>query len=165
LRRVKRLRVSPSIVKLNGKGMVKHLVLYSLMGLAGSAMAEASWFTIMGDAANPAVDTIEVDAVPVTTAGHLRTLRVRVSRAQPRQSWDGVPYRSYRSEVVFDCKSRSARYSMLEFFHQPGWAGQPHNKSIYAESAPRWMAFVDVEPNPTERIIRAACQAASPVGN
>jgi hypothetical protein len=42
----------------------------------------------------------------------------------------------------------------------PLWQGQPHKVTDYANDR-RPMRFLDVEPNPTNRIIRAACRAAA----
>ncbi|OOG39454.1 surface-adhesin E family protein [Polaromonas sp. A23] len=125
------------------------------------ASAQANWFTVLGDRNDPAVNTIEVDPVPIAVGGSLRTMRVRVSRSLDRISWDGVPYRSYVSEVVVDCASRTARYSALNFYRQPLWAGESHNTSVYTKANPRAMQFLDVSPNPTARIIRAACETGN----
>lgn len=127
--------------------------------LAGSALAQPLWFTVLGDPANPAVDTIEVDPSPVSVTVDAQTMRVRVSRSQLRKSWDGVPYRSYVSDVVFDCANKKARYSTLVFYMQPLWQGPSHNTSTYTRDNPRWMEFRDVRPNPNRQIIRAACES------
>jgi len=42
----------------------------------------------------------------------------------------------------------------------PLWQGRPHKITDYANDR-RPMRFLDVEPNPTNRIIRAACRAAA----
>lgn len=121
------------------------------------ASAQTDWLTVLGDRSDPAVNTIEVDPVPISVSESLRTMRVRVSRSLDRISWDGVPYRSYVAEVVFDCANRTARYSSLNFYRQPFWTGESHNTSVYTKANPRVMQFVDVSPNPTARIVRAAC--------
>lgn len=125
-----------------------------------AAGAQTPWLTLMGDPADPAVDTIEVDPMPVSVAGDQRTMRVRVSRATQRTNWDGIPYRSYESTVLFDCAVLTARYLEIRFYLQPGWKGEPHRTVAYPESMPRWMVFREVEPNPYQRIITAACTAA-----
>ncbi|MDP3354878.1 MAG: hypothetical protein Q8M51_03305 [Polaromonas sp.] len=43
-----------------------------------------------------------------------------------------------------------------------GGAGQT---SIYTEANPRWMPFRDMLPNPTARLIRAACQTGKVASN
>ncbi|MFZ4286046.1 surface-adhesin E family protein [Variovorax sp. HJSM1_2] len=117
------------------------------------------WFTIMGDPDEPSVNTIQVD--PVDIEGKPRTKRVRVSRSTQRTSWDGVPYRSYTSAVVFDCEKHKARYLQLTYYDQPNWQGEPSKTVDYSTGTPRWMEFRDVTPNPTQRILTAACTAAA----
>lgn len=137
---------------------VKSVLLACLL-LAGSAWGQTLWFTVKGDPADPSVDTIEVDPSPVSVTAEAQTMRVRVSRRTLRKSWDGVPYRSYVSDVVFDCVQKKARYSALVFYMEPLWQGTPHNTSTYSQDKPRWMEFRDVRPNPNQQIIRAACES------
>lgn len=118
----------------------------------------------MGDPSDSAVNTIEVDPTPVSLSKDGRAMRVRVSRSADRASWDGVAYRSYHSLVLFDCVNRTARYLSIEFYTEPGWKGQSHHTSLY-QDPPRWMMFRDVEPNPAQRIVRAACDSASIISN
>ena len=138
---------------------MKKFVLACCLVLAAPAWAQVSWFTVLGDPANPAVDTIEVDPSPLSVTVEAQTMRVRVSRSKLRKSWDGVPYRSYVSDVVFDCANKKARYSTIVFYMQPLWQGSSHNTSTYSRSNPRWMEFRDVSPNPNQQIIRAACES------
>lgn len=121
--------------------------------------AHATWFTVIGDDRDAALDTIQVDPESMTS-GDIRTLRVRVNRAAARTSWDQVPYRSYNSLVTFDCVNRSARYVTITYYMQPLWRGESHKTSDYMTGPPRPMLFRDVNPNPSERIIRAACVVA-----
>ncbi len=127
------------------------------MVLAGAARSESTWLTVAGDPDDLATNVIQVD--PVDRDGDTRTMRVRVSRATPRVSWDGVPYRSYESNVLFDCSRQTARYLSITFFARPGWQGEPLRTVDYATGTPRWMEFRDVEPNPNRRIVNAACPA------
>lgn len=138
---------------------VKKFFVVCCLLLAGSVWAQVNWFTVLGDAANAAVDTIEVDPSPLSVTVEAQTMRVRVSRSKLRKSWEGVPYRSYESEVVFDCSNKKARYSTIVFYMQPLWQGSAHNTSAYTRDNPRWMEFRDVSPNPTRQIIRAACES------
>ena len=138
--------------------MTKTILLWSLLGSASALHAQqSSWFTVLGDPQEPAINTIEVDPVPVSVEGEVRVMKIRVSRSLPRTSWDGVPYRSYTSTVKFDCADKSARYLSLDFYKEPLWKGKSHKTSTYPEGSVRQMAFRDVTPNPTERLIRAAC--------
>ncbi len=129
-----------------------------LLSLAGcNAQAETQWFTVTGNPADASVDTVQVDPVATKTDGKLRTMNVRVSRKAQRFNWEQVPYRSYESSVVFDCRARKASYIYATFYPAPLWQGPPSKTSDYASSPPP-MLFRDVDPNPTNRIIRAACQ-------
>lgn len=121
------------------------------------AHAQSQWLTIMGDPANAAAETIQVDPAPVSVSGDHRTMRVRVSRSAQRVNAQGIPYRSFESTVEFDCVSNTARYLEMSFYMRPGWTGPVHKKVDYSANLPRWMTFRGIEPNPNRRIIRAAC--------
>ncbi|MDB5849983.1 MAG: hypothetical protein JWP29_3735 [Rhodoferax sp.] len=139
-------------------------MLLPVLGMAGTAaqaqspapVAPSTWFTVMGDPYDTTVNTVQVD--PVDYDGDSRTMRVRVSRSTLRTSWDGVPYRSYTSNVAFDCDRNKARYLSLSYYAQPGWHGEPDKTVDYTTGPPRMMEFRDVTPNPTQRIIHAACR-------
>lgn len=133
-----------------------------LAGLSGvgSLYAQTRWFNVLGDPQDANVNTIEVDPVPVAVSGDLKTMRIRVSRSEQRKSWDGVPYRSYTSTVVFDCAHKKAQYVSLDFYMQPAWKGASHKTSTYAGDVKRPMEFRDVTPNPTQRLVRAACRTS-----
>lgn len=138
--------------------MKKNMLFWALLGGVSVLHAQAAWFTVLGDPQEPAVNTIEVDPVPIFVQGEVRTMKIRVSRSTPRTSWDGVNYRSYTSTVSFDCANKSARYLSLDFYREPLWKGESHKTSTFPESVVRRMEFRDVTPNPTQRLIRAACQ-------
>ncbi|MES2282420.1 MAG: surface-adhesin E family protein [Pseudomonadota bacterium] len=138
--------------------MRKIAAVLCLLG-ASLVQAENTWFTVIGDEKDAALDTIQVDPESMTS-GDIRTLRVRVNRAAARTSWDSVRYRSYVSLVTFDCVNRSARYVSITYFMQALWKGDSHKTSDYTTGTPRPMLFLDVNPNPSARIIRAACVVA-----
>ncbi len=140
---------------------LKKIIAVLCAGLACLAGAQTPWLTVVGDAADPAVDTIEVDPVAVAIDGPARTMRVRVSRAQERTSTDGIVFMSYRSVVLFDCDKRSARFLSADFFRAPLWRGEAHESIVYASNLVRPVVFRGIEPNPLQRIIRAACQSPS----
>ena len=119
--------------------------------------APTQWFTVTGNPTDASVDTVQVDPVAIKVEGRFKTMNVRVSRARQRFNWENVPYRSYESKVVFDCRARRAGYAFATFYPQPLWQGAPNKSTDYSGSPPP-MLFRDVEPNPTRRIIRAACQ-------
>jgi len=139
--------------------MKKLLLLLCLWSV--SLQAQTVWFNVMGDPADETVNTIEVSPTPVSINGETRIMRVRVSRSANRVSWDGAPYRSYVSEVLFDCANNTARYISIDYYRQPAWKGEPYQRSLYSQGKPRPMQFRDVEPNPYRRIIRAACETDS----
>ena len=121
--------------------------------------APTQWFTITGNPIDASLDTVQVDPVATQVKGQFKTMNVRVSRARQRFNWENVPYRSYVSKVVFDCRARKADYVFATFYEQPLWQGVPSRSTDYS-SSPQPMLFRDVEPNPTQRIIRAACQVS-----
>ena len=131
---------------------------FVLLGLiASQAQAQTLWFTVMGNPGDPDVDTVEVDPVAVRADGALKTMNVRVNRAADRRNWDGLPYRSYESRVVFDCRARKASYVEATFYAVPLWRGSLRTTVDYGAN-PQPMLFRDIEPNPTQRLIRAACR-------
>ncbi|CAN5197516.1 hypothetical protein BH10PSE16_BH10PSE16_33240 [soil metagenome] len=144
--------------------MKKLFVFFCLWG-GCELQAQPVWFNVMGNPADETVNTIEVDPTPVSISGGTRIMRIRVSRSADRVNWDGVPYRSYVSEVLFDCASNTARYVSIDYYKPPAWKGEPYQRILYSQSEPRLMQFRDVEPNPYKRIIRAACQTASITNN
>lgn len=146
---------------------MKKLLVFFCLWSAFALQAQTAWFNVMGDPENETVNTIEVDPTPVfiSISGGTRIMRIRVSRSADRVSRDGVPYRSYVSEVLFDCASNTARYVSIDYYRQPAWKGEPYQRSLYPQGEPRPMQFRDVEPNPYRRIIRAACQTASITNN
>lgn len=125
------------------------------------AHAESRWFTVIGDDRDGASDTIQVDPESMTS-GDIRTLKVRVNRAAQRTSWDKISYRSYVALVTFDCVERSARYVSATYYMLPLWKGEPYKTSDYTTGPVRPMRFLDVNPNPSARIIRAACITSEP---
>ena len=131
------------------------LVVWAWVAL-GSAHAAPMWLTVIGDPTQPAVDTVEVDASSAVTFGKARLVGIRVNRAKDRMALDKQPFRSYESLVVIDCDKRTARHNSQTLFPEPLWKGVPRAHT-YDEKDIREMAFRGVEPNPKERIIKAAC--------
>ena len=135
-----------------------------LLGVPVSVWAQVTpapmWLNILGDPGNPAADTVEVNPDPVSVNGPLRTMRVRVNRSGERKNWDGVPYRSYIAEVLFNCNDNNARYVAMEYYMQPNWKGEAHAATKYTPSEARPMRFRDVTPNPAAQIIKAACRTS-----
>ena len=138
--------------------MRRWLLLLSLAGCG--AQAENQWFTVTGNPVDASVDTVQVNPVATKAKGNLRTMNVRVSRKEQRFNWEKTPYRSYESSVLFDCRARKANYISATFYAAPLWQGPPGKTINYGNSPPP-MLFRDADPNPTNRIIRAACQVTA----
>lgn len=122
----------------------------------GSAYADPQWLTVLGDPTKPAVDTVEVDAASAVTFGKARLVGIRVNRARDRVARDKQVFRSYVSMVIIDCDKRTAKHSSQTLFSEALWTGTPRSYT-YADNDVRDMAFSGVQPNPKERIIKAAC--------
>jgi len=119
-----------------------------------------AWFTVAGDPANERAETVQVELSDFAPEEQGRVMALRVNRAHERRSWDGVPYRSYHALVRFDCRAGRAQYLEIAFYEAPLWQGAVLRKQDYRGN-PQPMAFRGMSPNPTERIVRAACR---PVG-
>lgn len=132
------------------------VLLLAAVLLGRPAAAQSNWFTVTGNPARADVDTVQVDPVAVARDADGKTMNIRVSRAALRHNWEGVPYRSYEAQVVFRCAERRAEYLSATFHMAPLWEGVPHQTTDYAAKPPP-MLFKDVQPNPTQRIVRAAC--------
>ncbi len=137
--------------------MKKWLVGLCLCVAAVAGRAQTVWFTVMGSEKDPNVNTVQVDPVPIEVNDAGRIMKLRINRSTESRNWEGVPYRSYNARVQIDCGRRTAKYLWGEFFNQPLWQGTPHVTTDYTVGPTRQMLFLDVEPNPTMRIIRAAC--------
>lgn len=144
---------------------MKALILVCGLWCCTWATAGTEWFNVVGDAADESVNTIEVDPTPVAITEETRIMRVRVSRSQDRVNWDGVPYRSLVADVLFDCPQAVARYLSIDYYRLPAWKGEPYLRRVYSQTEPRMMLFRDVEPNPHQRIIRAACRTSTITNN
>jgi hypothetical protein len=141
------------------------LLLSLSAAVCGFARAETVWFTVAGDPESASANTVQVDPTPVAIDNELRSMKIRVSRSLPRTNWEGVPYRSYVSDVTFDCVSNTARYTAITFYMQPLWQGSPHKITVYPPDQTRAMEFRNMEPNPTARIMKAACITGRPASN
>jgi hypothetical protein len=124
--------------------------------------AQTLWFTVSGNPLDELVDTVQVDPVAFRKTGDGAVMNIRVNRAKDRLNWDKLPYRSYAGRVVFHCHARKAEYISITYYLQPLWKGESHNTTDYSRN-PRPMLFRDMLPNPTARIIQAACAAIADV--
>lgn len=122
--------------------------------------AQQVWFSVVGDPADPAADTIQVDPASVRINGNVRTIDLRMSFGEARTTPDGIRFRSVWSMAEVDCSSASARYLKSRFYLEPAWRGEPYQVREYKPDEVREVAFRRVVPNPRERIIRATCSVA-----
>ena len=149
---------------------MKAKYLFLLCLLAGSCQLsvakidDRSWLTITGSTADPDVNTIQIDPTPVDTRGQLRWMTLRLNRPKQRTSTDGIVFRSFVSVIEFDCEKRTARFTKTQFYNGPLWTS-PGRTMDYPASMVRPMVFREIEPNPSERVIKAACASTgvSPV--
>lgn len=117
-----------------------------------------AWFTVIGDEADANANTVQVNPVSLSVAPEGTVSAIRVNRSEPRTSWDGIPYRSYEARVRFDCDERTAQYLSIEYYASPLWTGDKTRPIDYTRGTPRRMRFLDMQPNPTDTIIRATCR-------
>ena len=133
-------------------------MLVALVCVVSPVLASTTeWFTIVGDPRDPHADTIQMDPVARKAEGALRVMGLRVSRSMVRTSSGGASFRSYEGTVEFDCDKLSARFVRSQFYDEPLWKS-PGALVDFPPSSDRPMAFRLFEPNPRERVIRAACQ-------
>lgn len=132
------------------------LALCCAASLPALAAGEHNWLTIVGDAVRTDIDTIQVDVKPVAIKANIRLMNLRLSRAKERINGDGIPFRSFEAIVEFDCLNNTARYTRTQFFARPLWTA-PTRLMNFPSNDVRAMAFREIEPNPNDRIIRAAC--------
>ncbi|CAN7600160.1 hypothetical protein LJR039_004400 [Pseudorhodoferax sp. LjRoot39] len=124
--------------------------------LAASAWADVPWFTIVGDRNDPNADTIEMNPIAVSRQGRSVVMEIRVSRSIVRTSRDGVQFRSFRGEVGFDCAQSTARFLRSQFYAEPLWR-TPVQELRYPPDQVRPMEFRLFDPNPLDKVIKAAC--------
>lgn len=147
-------------VRLAGAAVAVAAVMVASVAHA-QAPVQIQWFTVAGNPGDAASNTVQVDPVAIGVEGDSRPaskrMNVRVNRSAERVNWDNIPYRSYESQVVFDCQARRAAYVQARYYARPLWQGEPHTVADYGGN-PRPMLFRDMEPNPMNRIVRAACR-------
>jgi hypothetical protein len=123
---------------------------------AGAWTTEPTWLPIAGDAQNAAADTVEVDATSAVAFESMRLIKLRVNRANPRAGFDGMLYQSYYSTAIVDCTALTAWHRSVSLFEQPLWRGKMRILE-YTESDGNAVAFSDMQANPKDRLIKAAC--------
>jgi hypothetical protein len=130
------------------------------IGMVGCvAHAQPGWFTVVGDPLDKMADTVQVDPDKVAPVETLKEMNLRVNRSTPRFNWDGIPT-APTSRAWCSIASRAAPATWPRASIQPLWQGESHHVADYSE-APKPVAFRDMKPNPTARIVRAACRVRS----
>ena len=135
----------------------KKIVLLQLFATCTWSIAQPGWLTLVGNPGEPQNDLVQVNPVSRSGSADTPTLNLRINRANLRTSWDNVPYRSYTATVEIDCIEKTARYTEISFYMMPLWEGKPHKTTSFSWNEMRPLRFRDIEPNPTSRLIRAAC--------
>lgn len=131
-----------------------------------SAAQPSNWLTVRGEPDDAANDIVDVNPESIQVKAELRTMQIRVNRARQHTSRDGVPFRSFLSVVEFDCVKSNARFVTVDFYRLPMWRGPVHQTATYSlEQTPHPMIFHEMTPNPTDRIIRAACKSGEVQSN
>lgn len=123
---------------------------------AGAAAAQVPWLTVAGNPQDPKADTIQINPVAVSDNGRTRLMELRISRSHERTSQDQVRFRSFHAFVEFNCEAMTARFVRSQFFHEPLWIA-PGPELSYPADRVRSMDFRRFDPNPRDRVIRAAC--------
>ena len=122
-----------------------------------SALAEDNWLTLVGDPKDPTADYIQLNPTGFLREKNIRTVPVRVSRVLARASKEGIVFRSFEGLVAIDCKSRNARILQASFYSEPNFEGTPFRSEVFRPDDVRPLAFRDFSGNPTQRVVRAAC--------
>jgi hypothetical protein len=124
-----------------------------------SVKAQSDWLTVVGLQDDPSIDIVQVQLGARAAGSDLQAIKLRVNRAATRTSTDGVVFRSFIANAVIDCAAKSGRFTSSAFYALPLWQGQAHKTFAFSATDVRPMLFRSIEPNPTERIIRAACMS------
>lgn len=123
--------------------------------LFSTAQARAAdWFTVLGNSADPAVDSVELDLSDVAKRGEITKMEMRVNLAQRRGSANGDSYQSYQSTIAIDCAAEAITHVDQMRFEQRDLSGHGTFER-FVESRP--MAFRGLDPSPKARILKAAC--------
>lgn len=133
--------------------------LFACLAGTGLSVAHASstWLTLVGDPQDPTADYIEFDPDGLSREKGLPTVPVRVSRVRPRTSQEGIVFRSFEAVVAVHCKNRTARFVRASFYAEPDFKGTSFKTVVFGPSDIRPMAFREIKGEPTQRVMRAAC--------
>ena len=147
-------------IDLNEKAM-SHFYPALLVCLAGigSSVAHAAptWLTLVGEPQDSTRDYIQFDPSGLSRDKGLPTLPIRVSRASPRTSKEGIVFRSFEAVVAVHCKQGTASFVEASFYAEPDFKGASFRTVVFDLSDNRPMAFREIKGEPAQRVIRAAC--------
>ena len=104
---------------------------------------------------------IEVQPASLVTTANQPSLNIRVNRINPSISSEGIPFRSYIATVLIDCTEKTARFTSAAFYMMPLWEGKAHKVVFWSAAEIRPVLLRNFEPNPREKIIRAACPSVA----
>jgi hypothetical protein len=133
-----------------------HVLALAILSGAGPLHADPLWLTLSGDASRSDLDSVQVMADSVTLSGTTGALQLRVNRAIARDAYDNIPYRSYIGWIKVDCTLREGRFQQLQYYSEALWTGEVRVVNFTEPNLPQ-LLFKDMQPNPTTRLIRAAC--------
>ena len=135
--------------------MFKTLPLFLAFTGAAVFAEEPVWFTVMGNASDPSVDSVELNVARLPPRGEISTMDLRVTLAVQRTMPDGEKYTSYHSQIAIDCDQEAVVHVEQVRYEGPQWTGAPTAQHFH-EMRP--MAFGGLAPNPKDRVLKAACR-------
>lgn len=120
----------------------------------------AEWLTLTGEPGNAASDYFQFNPDSLKSRGSFFQIEVRANRAMSQKE-AGRSYRSFEGVAEVDCAQKTARYTYLQYFDAPNFAGNPSAVLRYgkAQIVPVrcWMT-IDGRP---AILIKAACEHGS----
>jgi hypothetical protein len=122
-----------------------------------AAQAEDNWLTLVGDPKDKMADYIQLNPSGLLRDKSMRIVPVRVSRVHARTSKDGIVFRSFEGLASIDCASGSARILQASFYTEAHFKGKPIRVKVFKPDDVRPLAFREVSGQPTQRVVRAAC--------
>ena len=122
--------------------------------LPAVAQTNDLWFTLMGTLADGHTDTVQLNMSRISKAEHIESMELRVSLGERRTNGSEV-YQSYWSTIEIDCANSSIVHVEQRRYEGPRWTGA-ETFQRFTETRP--MAFTGLQPNPKERVLKAACR-------
>ncbi|MDO8251851.1 MAG: hypothetical protein Q7T78_19345 [Rhodoferax sp.] len=141
------------LMKLSAATLLLCLALFHV----NAAQAEGNWLTLVGDPKDQAADYIQLNPSGLSRDKNRRIVPVRVSRVHARTSKEGIVFRSFEGVAAIDCVSGSARILQASFYAEANFKGKPIRVEVFKPDDVRPLAFREVSGQPTQRVVRAAC--------